>query len=385
MRSALGALLLFLLAFVPVTSFSAESDPMPSNSTDTKAAQPPAEAVAAVEGLLTLTEGNDATFDAAAVAPLLDYIIAGAGDGLELPAHEGASGAMIRDSVDSSLERIIQYAYNPNVPAYLAYPSVIRVSGWEPGSDILSHPALWTEMDTLTEPLVLRGREFEEITPDTSSGGYYRYVLDRTLVLMKYQGRNVLLSIARQDGLSEIGKKGVVIDDASWEYFYSDIDGLTKGGIGWMDTYLYGSWSVSAYVEEPGGARTTNVVFKWLRAGWAKMNVVRPKHILAGCRRFADAFRTVIGSDKLPPAEDIAAKVREITSMPDQEMERKINEYALAFQRAYGSHPELSGSDFSSLLDNGAYAKTLDRAERIGVLLLEYLKNRLGTLSLVRG
>jgi hypothetical protein len=360
--------------------------PGASNSSDSPdaASTPPAEAVRSAQALLALAGDRQAVFDPQAAAPLLDYILAGPGDGLELPAMNGASGAMSSEIMNSPLARILEYAYNPEVPAYLTYPSVVRASGWQPGSDILTHPGLWTLLDDLDRPVVLHGREFEEITPDTFSGGYYRYDLDRALVLMRHKGRAVLLSIATQDGLSGVGKKGVVLDDGNWQYFYSGIDGLTRGGMGWMDTYMYGSWSVTAYVENPGGATTTSVVFKWLRAGWAKMNVVRSKHILAGCRRFADAFNAVLGSDRLPPAEDLAAKARELREMPEGELDRRVNAYAAALRQAYADHPELAGGDFGKIMRGDVYAETLDRAQRVGVLLLEYLKSRLGTLSLAR-
>jgi hypothetical protein len=393
---ACGVLLLLTLALaappapadngsLPMLSAPGEANASDASAAPGAASQPPAEAVAAVQGLLALAGDRRAAFDPQAAAPLLDYILAGPGDGLDLPAMDGASGAMSSEIMDSSLARILEYAYNPEVPAYLTHPSVIRVSGWEPGSDILTHPGLWTVLDTLDAPVVLHGREFEEITPDTFSGGYYRYTLDRALVLMRYKGRTVLLSIATQDGLSDVGKKGVVLDDGNWQYFYSGIDGLTRGGMGWMDTYMYGSWSVTAYVENPGGATTTSVVFKWLRAGWAKMNVVRPKHILAGCRRFADAFNAVLGSDRLPPAADLAAKARELGALPENELERRIVAYAAAFEKAYADHPELAGGDFGKLMRGNVYADTLDRAERVGILLLEYLKARLGALSLTEG
>lgn len=385
LRCALCALLL-LVSLVASTNALADNDAMAmptAKPAANSATQPPAEAVHA---LLSMAGDRQATLDTTAIAPLLDYVISGQGDGMELPPLDGASGAMIRETLNSPLSRILQYAYNPDIPAHLIFPSVVRISGWEPGSDILSHPGLWTELETLDAPIILHGREFEEITPDVSSGGYYSYSLDRTLVLMKYQDRNVLLSIAKQNGLSDIGKKGVVLDDSTWQYFYSGIEGLTKGGIGWMDTYLYGSWSVSAFIEEPGQpGRTANAVFKWLRAGWAKLNVVRPKHILAGCRRYSTAFKTVINSENLPTADAIADKVREISALPEQEIDKRIREYAAALEQTYGSHPDLSSSTFEDIVRSSAYAESLSRTERIGILLLEYLKSHLGTLSLLRG
>ncbi len=381
LRGALCALALLALTTIAAPAAHAENDalaataPAPAASPDA----PSDTALSALTQLLDLAGDRQAPFDAAAMAPLLDYVLSGKGDGAELPPLDGASGAMIRTTLDAPLSRVLQYAYNPAIPASLMFPSVIRLSGWEPGSDILTHPGLWTELDGLDRPVVLHGREFEEITPDLFSGGYYRYVLDRALVLMPYKGRKVLLSVAKQHGLSETGKKGVILDDGSWQYLYSGKDGLTKGGIGWMDTYLYGSWSVSAYVTSEDGTRTDNAVFKWLRAGWARLNVVRAKHILAGCRRYAEAQQAVLGSDKLPPAAEIAAKVQEISTLPEQELDRRIQQYAQTLAQAYADAPDLP-SLFEDLLASGEYPEALSHPQRVAALLLEYLKSRLSPL-----
>ena len=46
---------------------------------------------------------------------------------------------------------------------------------------------------------------------------------------------------------SNIGRKGCVVgDDANWNYLYSDETGLTKTGLGWVDSYMYDAHSIHA-------------------------------------------------------------------------------------------------------------------------------------------
>ena len=126
------------------------------------------------------------------------------------------------------------------------------------------------------DPVVVRGVETVEITPDINTGTYYKYDLDRTMILFKHQGRNVFVSLSRQKGQSEVGKKGVVVgDDEDWNYLYSGEKGINKTGLGWVDSYMYGSSSIILFYEpDPDNPMVKCAVFKWLRAGWKKINMV---------------------------------------------------------------------------------------------------------------
>ena len=342
--------------------------------------------IEAVKNVLAAAEDSNLSPSADALGTLADSVIADGPAERDLPDMFKADGVALRETIQSPLSRILEYAYNPDVPAYLVLPAVVRLAGWYPGSDILTlDTPLNEQLPAPQTPLVLHGREFEEITPDTFSGAYYRYDMNRLLTLFNHKGRNVLISVALQDGPSQVGKKGVVLDDGKWQYFYSNIEGLTKGGIGWMDTYLYEAVSVSVFVENPDGT-TTNTIYKWLRAGWAGMNVVRGKHIIEGCRRFARAFRTVIESDLLPAADKLADKARELWALSEQELDRRIQAYASRVETLFKDHPDLSARSFAKILKNGGYAKVLDsREERISALLLEFLKDKLGTATLRQG
>ncbi|BBD06782.1 hypothetical protein [Desulfovibrio ferrophilus] len=383
-------LLISLLLLLPSGVMAEQSDAFATLSGNktapTKQLDPTGQSVVqAVQAILNAVDNPQAASPTEAMATLADIVTSDGPAELDLPTMDGAKGVALREQVASPLSRILEYAYNPDVPAYLVLPSVVRLSQWYPESDILNlQTPLHQQLPASATPLVLRGREYEEITPDTFSGGYYSYDLQRMLALFQHQGRNVLVSVSRQDGESEVGKKGVVLDDNKWNYFYSGKEGLTQGAIGWMDTYMYDSWSVSVFVEEPDGT-TTNMIFKWLRAGWAGMNVVKGSHILEGCKRFARAFRSVIESDLLPAAGELAAKTKELLALSENELDRRIKHYARQMERVWKNHPVLSRRTFAKIMEGGGYAKALNREQRVSALLLEYLKKQLQTASIRQG
>ncbi|GAB6175619.1 hypothetical protein JCM16814_05100 [Desulfobaculum senezii] len=343
-----------------------------------KGQEVPASIVSTVERLIAMTKDPSATFRQQDAAALLDFVgTEKSFDETELPERDGAQGVCVRSSIDAPLSRILQYGYNPDIPPYVVLPSVVRVSSWYPDSDMLRHrPKLWEAVDETESPVVLRGREFEQITPDSFSGAYYSYDLSRLLIVTSIDGRAALISVSLQDGPSSVGKKGGILDDATWDYVYSGEEGLTKGGIGWMDTYMYDSAAVSVYVENPEpGTGTSSMVFKWLRAGWAGMNVVRAKHIIAGCHRFSDAFREIIESEALPAPTTIAAKVREYMAMTNEELQALVSGYAQRLARRWQDHPLMERDIFARLFKNDRFAAELSREERISVLMKQYIRS----------
>jgi len=316
---------------------------------------------------------------------LLDYVTMAKGDGRELvPARRlDANGTVLRVTMKTGLARLMRYCYNPAIPNYLLFPSVLRLSGWYQGSDILTKdPKPWLHLGKSDKPEALWGQEYEVNTPDSFGGGYYRYDLDRLLILTKHNGKNVLISISKQRNKSTVGKKAVILDDGEWNYFYSGINGLNKGLVGWADTYLYDSASVQVFVED-NAHQTTFTLFKWLRAGWAGMNMVQKDHINDGATRYANAFKRIVESDRLPDPDELAARVRELSTMSEAELSRKIAAYAVAIENIAKTSPAMNKSEFQKVVENGKYANTLNHEERVGAILVEYLKSRLGKHPLV--
>lgn len=339
-----------------------------------------------LEYLLGFVVDKSATFDESKVKDVLNFVDTSepTSEMMELPRYKSANGAAMRMEVGASLKHILEYAYNPDIPNYAIYPSVIRISGWIPGSQFSDEKVRpWEYLDSDSLPKVWRGREFEVNTPDSFGGGYYKYDLERLMIMFKYQGRNVFLSVSRQIDKSGVGRKGLVMDDNQWNYFYSGIPGLSTGGMGWMDTYMYSSASVYVYIQDkndPG--KTTTYLFKWLKAGWAGLNVVRPKHIFEGSQRFAKAFKGIIESSELPEPEIFAQKVHKIESMTDSEIAMKMDIYSKSMEKLSAKDENVSDK-FPEVYKDGKYADDFDRQERIGILVKEYVKQAMGKQCLI--
>ncbi|WP_319762865.1 hypothetical protein [Maridesulfovibrio sp.] len=357
-----------------------------SEKKNEKKATLPKEVDNGLDYLFAFLDGNESNLDGSKIQALIKYVddSPATDEIIKLPKRDSANGAAMRMQVKAGLKRILEYTYNPEIPNYAIYPSVIRVSGWHQDSQFYAEKVQpWKYLDDCAAPRVWRGKEFEVNTPDSFGGGYYRYDLNRLLVLLKYKGRDVFLSVSKQIDKSSVGMKGLVVDDNQWNYFYSGIPGLTSGGMGWMDTYMYDSMSLNLYIQDKNNpGQTVSYLFKWLRAGWAGLNVVRPKHIFEGSQRFGRAFTGLMESDNLPSPEKFAEKVREIEAMSDKDINSYISEYSKQVEHIAEEHPVLSDK-FPEVYENGKYADKFTREERIGVLVKEYVKQAMGKQCLI--
>ena len=334
--------------------------------------------------LLATLKNRDASFDIQKVSGLLDFVVLEkSGDAsLDPGKRENATGAYFFVDVKAPLSKVIKYTYNPRIPAYLTLPSVIRLCGWQ---DRPSGPVsnLWKKVGSVKEPLMLRGIEYEEITPDLTTGAYYRYSTDRMMILLKYQGRDYFISVTRQRNPSDVGKKGAIIGpDTDWNYFYSGQQGLNTTGLGWVSSYMYDAFSVSILFEQgTSKTKTRLVTFKWLRAGWNGLNMVRRENILEGCKRFALGFRKVLESPQLPQAERLIDMYARIKGLPDQDLTARLQPIDAALQKLCRTDPILSRKDFKGIIESGKYLAGMSREEREGLLMTEYMKLAIGKPS----
>ncbi len=347
----------------------------------------PAKVEAGLSYLLGLVNQKGTTLDAGQVVPLLDFALRKEYDPEKIrPAkRRSGKGITLRVEVMAPLERILRYAFNPDIPGFVLYPRVLRLSDWYPNSEIVTgNVQLWNKLDDLAKPFLLRGKEFEVNTPDSFGGAYYRYDLNRLIGLMKHKKGRVLISVSKMNDKSQVGKKAVIIDDNNWNYFYSGIDGLNLKIIGALETYMYDSESVIIYYQEDVAIpRTTVLLFKWLKAGWMGINVVKPNHIYEGCTRFAEGLRAVLEAESLPSSEVFVELVNYVNTLSDSEIDSKIREYSSNFERLAKSHKEMAKPDYARIIANGGYAGVLNREERVGILILEGLKNYIGKPALV--
>jgi hypothetical protein len=301
---------------------------------------------------------------------------------MTLKARQGASGAFHAFSLQGDLPHVLDYAYNPDIPIYVTMPSSLHYQEWLTPQTSDGMRNLPRKVDSAGDIRLLRGRDRESITPDTNTGGYYLYNQDRVMTILPGPAGPVLISASSQTEPSEVGKKGCVVgDDKNWNYLYSDQKGLNKTGLGWVSSYMYQAYSVIIYVADS----STNTVhvgsFKWLNAGWAKINMVKSSHILNGIKRFASDFKAVLESPGLPEPSVLADKYRELQQSSEQVLRQQVSQYLQAMSGP--ENEKVCSSPFKDLVSSGEYLQQMSRGEMVKVLLLEYIKACMGKEPLV--
>jgi len=291
--------------------------------------------------------------------------------------REGINSAYFEFELNTDLGRILRYAFNPSIPSQAFRPSSVRYSSWsEIDGEKQGLAGLPSRMADLSEPVIVRGIEDEVITPDTNTGGYYGYSLDKTLILMKHEGHNVFISLTKQKGRSSIGKKGAVMgSDEDWNYFYSGEDGLSKTGLGWVDSYIYNSIAISIYYEVDADRPLVKCgIFKWLGAGWAGLNVVTGGPIRTGLNRYARDLKTMIENPDLPEPDVLTNKFSALKRLPLEELKLRYSPYLAHIRDKAEKAGTLSRRSYLEMLKNGAYLARMNRDEVEGALVLEEMK-----------
>jgi hypothetical protein len=351
---------------------------------DENPVQIPTELRPSLDKLLELTIKNaHRPPDMDAVGQVVDYLLAPKSMASTYTAgtRKGATSNYFEFTLNRSLEDLIQLAYNPDIPSYFVLPSSLNRSHWI-GADGKPEPLpdLTKFLSSLAEPVVFRGMEYVENTPDTFSGAYYAYDLNRALVLARCQGRRVLLSMSSQSDKSDVGKKGLVVgDDSDWNYLYTGEKGCTRTGLGWVKSYMYASDSIMVYYEmtEPV-PHLRCAVFKWVDAGWAGINMAQPHHIKKGVQRFVNTFKQIMESTRLPAPSVLATTIQQIDNLSMDELKQKVRDYFGRLKEHHQNDSRLNRKWFARLFDGGRYIEEMSREELTAVVCKEYLKYLLG-------
>jgi hypothetical protein len=325
-------------------------------------------------------------FDPERVAPILEFILTDKAPGVRYnPGKMGSSTSAYHDfTLALPLEDFLRLAYNPRLPSHLTVPSTVRLSYWSSiGGEPRPLPQLWRHLDSLDTPFRVDGVEFVVNTPDLFSGAYYGYELDRTMILFTWNKMRVMLSLSKQRGRSTVGKKGAVLGpDKQWNYLYTDQEGLSRTGLGWVDSYMYDSFSITAYVETAGdnpGVRCG--IFKWLDAGWAGINVVRPSHIYRGLVRFGDDFKAVVEAPQLADAEGLQQAMHRVESLSDETLRQKTADYFRRLHDRYGAENRLLEQWYENAFGESGHLARLSRREMEARICIEVLKSMMGKES----
>lgn len=362
-------LLLGLASNLPCTAFAAS--PTSAITADVESAL--TKVLATKDGKLP----SDAT-----LAPLFDFMMTNNGTSFRAnPSKRSKEGMGVfwRGTINKPLPTTLQFLYNPKIPTVLLYPSSIRLSKWLPGSEFIAlKTPLWEQLNNLETPVVVTGKEYEEISPDTFSGSYYSYTLKRLISLQKYKGKPLLFSVSWQDGNSSEGKKsGYIGDYGNWDYVYTNAQGATASGIGWMSTYMYASCSVSLLYEEADG-KTGYAIFKWLKAGWSGVNAVKREHIKSGAERNFKGMLQVINNKRIAGPETLEKLADRVYSLDRPTLLKRTTPYAQKLEELAAAHEILSQEDFTKVLAGGNYGQTLNIDQLKALIALNELKKVLG-------
>jgi hypothetical protein len=277
----------------------------------------------------------------------------------------GSPSAYNDFDVHRSLEDILKYAFNPDIPAIAMSPSSNRLAHWrDAGNQNQTLSRLWQKLAKLNHPMVIKGSELLENTPDTFSGAYYKYDLYRTVILFKYRHRNVLISISKQKDVSHVGHKGYMLGpDKNWDYFYSGKPGLTINGLGWVRSYVYDSYGISIYYEiDAQLPKVRCATFRWVRAGWSKFNVVKE----------------IMESTHLPDVDTLGAAFSKIMNLSVEELKDKMKLYVDILKQRYGRVPLKSVKWSPKIFEGKMQWLEMSKEEMRSALVVEYMKYVLG-------
>jgi len=331
--------------------------------------------------LVQFCDNSKNGLDEQAIATLVEHVLSTKQDRqYALPKSTDATGAYYEFDIKAAFPKFMEYSYNPVVPAVFTKPSSVRYSTWmTPRGGEQGLPEAWKPVPLNGSPFIIHSMQRESDTPDLHTGIYHEYDQKRTLILVNYKGSQALISLTKQVGDSDVGKKGIVLgNDGDWNYYYSGQPGSPKTGLGWVRTYIYDYFSVAVYVESGAGQGMVRAgVFQWLRAGWTGINFVKPRHILEGMERFARDSKMVLESPRLPAPGQIGAVYRSLSSLPPPDL---IARYS-ALQQTRLASAVAAGKVGKSKEDAVSVADT-PKDQMIEELMLEYLKTALGKSTL---
>jgi len=323
------------------------------------------------------------SFDPGLVAGVMEFVESPKEDDALYFADDmlGMPSAYHEFDSQADIGKISNYAFNPDIPDIATMPSSVRLFQWmDEKGQRRQAPRVDRYLGDLDTPVVENALQYVEITPDSHSGAYYGYNLYQTLVVFKYKQRRVIITISRQADVSTVGKKGYVLGtDDDWDYFYSGKKGLTIPALGWVSSYMYAASAINIYYEmEPGSPRVRCAMFKWLRAGWSGINMVKRKHIYNGLKRFAGTFKQIMEYPALPPVGVLAADFSRIKNFSDDTLRLKMDRYSQILQRRYNGDNHSGKKRIAKLLANKDHWAGMSRDEMEAALVIEYMKGVIG-------
>ena len=334
--------------------------------------------------LLDLADPDkNVTFNPQKIAAVLDFVESPKEDKTIYYSNilQGLTSAYYDFDIHKNFKTLVDYAFNPDIPGVAVTPSSMRIFKWlDSQGTQQTYPRVGQYLKKLSSPVLFRGHQFVENTPDLTSGAYYGYNVHQILLLFKFQRRNILVTVSRQADISTVGKKGYVLgSDTDWDYLYSGKPGLTVRALGWVRSYMYNSAGINIYeVIDPAAPKVRCATFKWLRAGWSGINMVQKKHIHRGLIRFAETYKKILESPSLPPLEKLTADFSQIKILSPDVLRSKMLMYSKILKSRYNSGRPRSGKWPADIFEKNHHWTEMSPDEMQSVLVIEYMKHALG-------
>jgi hypothetical protein len=138
---------------------------------------------------------------------------------------------------------------------------------------------------------------------------------------------------------------------------------------------MYNSIGVTVYYEmEPRKPMVRLGIFRWIRAGWANLNMVNHKHIFSGMQRFSRAFKKIIEYPQLPDDDELAKIYSQIERIPVEELRQNIKNYFKALKKRDKDTKELPEKWRKFIFENNDYLNRLTKEEMKSILFVKRLK-----------
>ena len=304
--------------------------------------------------------GHDADPDR--IAPLIAHVRAQGDAAGGLPQYKDAPGAYQGFAINMSMQPLLRYLYNPEIPQELIKPFSIRSSVWTTQGSAEEQRRLWADPWPPTSTVVVRGEQYDRTTADLSTGGCYGMRLRRVLVFLPEE--RALLSVSVQSEPSDVGTKGYLVGrDEDSRYVYSDEQGLTKTGLGWVSSRIQTNVSIGVYLDE--GEKVQSGVFQWMRAGWSGLSVIKESHIRDSLVRYRQRIGAVLHAPDLPAPEELEALFRTLNGKSDAGLRREVEPLLSVYLEQAEREKNRAAL---RILENG-YVQRLDRGELIGLLM----------------
>lgn len=348
-----------------------------------KGASIPADVQPSLKYLLELSKNdNGVDLDVGRIEPFLAFIMSAKQPDTIYSADDsfGAPSAYNDFTINTELDRLTGYVLDADIPSCTLWPSSLRMTRWtEVDGGFEQLDRLIAASSGMNASFAVSGKERVTITPDQHSGGYYSYDVDKTVIYSPYKNGKLLISVYRQQGPSEVGKKGMVLgEDHNWDYLYFNEKGLNLMGLGWVKSYMYDSFSVCTYYQPDQDTPFVKYgSVSWVNAGWSGINMVKPKHIHKGLVRVADAFKTVIEDPDLPDPIILAEAFSKSRDLPTPTLKRYVGEYFCGLEERIAASDTLRKTIHKDF--NGrTMVEQMTRDELYATLALDYLKKILG-------